>query len=122
MGAPGSPKRTWAENDIFRLLSAGRLSNPEWIQLDGQFKAIVGFARLFRPRYALANLGHPSSSYGVLSGGELAVFSTGTSRECWCPQRERARTSAIEVQVPARKASDASHANAGNREHVDDAL
>jgi hypothetical protein len=34
-----------------RLLSAGRLSSLEWIQLDGQFKAIVSFARLFRPTY-----------------------------------------------------------------------
>ena len=25
-------------------------------------KAMVGFARLFRPRYAVANLGHPSYS------------------------------------------------------------
>jgi hypothetical protein len=25
-------------------------------------KAMVGFARIFRPRYALANLGHPSYS------------------------------------------------------------
>ena len=29
----GNPD-TWAENDIFRLLSAGRLSSTEWIQLD----------------------------------------------------------------------------------------
>jgi hypothetical protein len=34
-------------------------------------KALVGFARLFRPRYALANLGHPSSSYWVLLGDRL---------------------------------------------------
>jgi hypothetical protein len=35
---------------MFRLLSVGRLSNTEWIQLDGQVKAIVGFAVLFGPR------------------------------------------------------------------------
>jgi hypothetical protein len=28
-------------------------------------KAVVGFARLFRPTYAGANVGHPSYSYGV---------------------------------------------------------
>jgi hypothetical protein len=67
-GAPRSPQRTWAENDIFRTLSVGRLSSTEWIQLDGQFKAIVGFARLIRPTYAEANVGHPSSSYWVLLG------------------------------------------------------
>jgi len=27
-------------------------------------KAMVGFARLIRPTYAEANMGHPSSSYG----------------------------------------------------------
>jgi hypothetical protein len=28
----------------------------------GLLKAIMGFARLFRPTYALANVGHPSCS------------------------------------------------------------
>jgi hypothetical protein len=31
-------------------------------------KAMVGFARLIRPTYAEANVGHPSSSYWVLLG------------------------------------------------------
>jgi hypothetical protein len=53
----------WAENDIFQMLSAGALSSSEWIQVDRQFKAIVRASpRLIRPRYAQANLGHPSSS------------------------------------------------------------
>jgi hypothetical protein len=34
---------------------------PNGFQLDGQFKAIVGLRPvIFRPRYAEANLGHPS--------------------------------------------------------------
>ena len=32
-------------------------------------KAMMGFARLVRPAYAEANVGHPSSSYWVLLGG-----------------------------------------------------
>jgi hypothetical protein len=46
---------------------------PNGFQLDGQFKAIVGFARLIRPRYALANLGHPSSSYWVRLADRLLL-------------------------------------------------
>ena len=34
-------------------------------------KAIVGFARRFRPTYAEANVGHPSNSYWVLLGHGL---------------------------------------------------
>ena len=33
---------------------------------------MVGFARLIRPTYAEANVGHPSSSYGVLLGTDSA--------------------------------------------------
>ena len=36
---------------------------PNRSSLTRQFEAIVGSARLIRPRYALANLGHPSSFY-----------------------------------------------------------
>jgi len=34
-------------------------------------KAMVGFARRFRPTYAEANVGHPSGSYWVLLGDVL---------------------------------------------------
>ena len=44
MGAPGSPKRTWAKNDIFRLLLADRL----------------------RKSFGGASPARPSSSYEVL--------------------------------------------------------
>jgi hypothetical protein len=37
-----------------------------FLQLIDSQKAMVGFARLIRPTYAEANVGHPSSSYGVL--------------------------------------------------------
>jgi hypothetical protein len=53
-GAPGSPQRTWAENEMFRLLLASI------------GKAVVGFAPRFRPTYAKANVGHPSSPYRVV--------------------------------------------------------
>jgi hypothetical protein len=43
-------------------------------------KAIVGFARLFRPRYALANLGHPSSSLGSGLRRTLPGFSVALGR------------------------------------------
>jgi hypothetical protein len=47
-------------------------SRTERTQLNGQFKTIVGATpHRFRPRYALANLGHPSSSYWVLLGDRL---------------------------------------------------
>jgi hypothetical protein len=60
-GAPRSPQRTWAENDMFRLLLLFDFA-----------KAMVGFAHLIRPTYALANVGHPSSSYWVLLGTDSA--------------------------------------------------
>jgi len=102
-GAPRSPQRTWAENDMFRLL----LLAPPWICWSISQKTmwaspvfpveIVGVgephaafliesrtretiwcrvqeirvARLFRPTYAEANVGHPSSSYWVLLGHRL---------------------------------------------------
>jgi HlyD family secretion protein len=55
-GAPGSPQRTWAENDHFPLLLADRAfdlpsKNDRWAAPSH-----------FRSRYAGANLGHPSSS------------------------------------------------------------
>jgi hypothetical protein len=58
-GAPGSPQRTWAENVFFRMLLPDRLS-------DLKEKTVEGFAHLFRPRYASANLGHPSRGMGLL--------------------------------------------------------
>ncbi len=64
-GAPGSPKRTWAENDIFRLLSVGRLSRTDWIQLDGQLKAFVGL----RPSFsAQVRFGEPGAPVQFLLG------------------------------------------------------
>jgi hypothetical protein len=39
-----------------------------FFQLIDFAKSYGGFARLNRPRYADANLGHPSSSYWVLLG------------------------------------------------------
>jgi hypothetical protein len=98
MGTPGSPKRTWAENDMFRLL----FPSPALDLLVDRVKTVVGFpgfpvefggvvepheafltesltrepvwcrvqeirvARLLRPTYALANVGHPSSFYWAL--------------------------------------------------------
>jgi hypothetical protein len=55
-GNPRSPQRTWAENEMFPLLL---LSLPDL--LVDIAKAMVGFARRFRPTYALANVGHPSN-------------------------------------------------------------
>jgi hypothetical protein len=56
-GAPGSPWRTWAEKD-------GAKPNERFLlraQVHNLLKAIETFH--FRPRYAEANLGHPSGSY-----------------------------------------------------------
>jgi HlyD family secretion protein len=57
-GAPGSPQRTWAEKDGAK--PHDRFSCVSQAQIDDQLKAIE--TDRFRPRYALANLGHPSSS------------------------------------------------------------
>jgi hypothetical protein len=38
----------------------GQMGHPIFVA--GGAKTLVGFARLIRPRYAWANLGHPSSS------------------------------------------------------------
>jgi hypothetical protein len=62
LGGPGSPERTWAEDDVFRLL----FLIPPWGCRSTPQKAMMGFARLFRPTYALANVGHPSRSYPLL--------------------------------------------------------
>ncbi len=48
-GAPGSHQRTWANDDMFRLLFLEGATRSK-------VKMVVGFARLFRPRYAGANL------------------------------------------------------------------
>jgi hypothetical protein len=34
---------------------------------------LLGFARLIRPRYALANLGHPSSSYWAIDTNRMYI-------------------------------------------------
>jgi hypothetical protein len=52
----GWPWRTWADHEIFRMLSL----SEQWISGGIEQKAIVGFAHLFRPTYAKANVGHPS--------------------------------------------------------------
>jgi hypothetical protein len=49
--APVLEIRIVRENEIFRTLSVGGLSSTEWIQLDRQFKAIVGFVLLIWPTY-----------------------------------------------------------------------
>jgi hypothetical protein len=61
-GNPGSPQRTWAENDVFECF----YSIPELFSLEQLFtrmaKAFEGATpRLFRPTYAEANVGHPSN-------------------------------------------------------------
>jgi hypothetical protein len=45
--------------------------SPPWLLQNRTEKAIETYH--FRPRYALANLGHPSSSYWVLLGNWLAL-------------------------------------------------
>jgi hypothetical protein len=57
-GAPGSPKRTWAEKDA-------RSPYDRFCYVDQKIAYETGKAfetYRFRPRYALANLGHPSVS------------------------------------------------------------
>ena len=103
-GAPGSPKRTWAGNDRFRYAFAVRFPKKLWWASPGFPVDLVGVgephaafltesrtcepvwrrvqeirvARLIRPTYAEANVGHPSSSYWVLllrsDGGEASFF------------------------------------------------
>ncbi len=63
-GAPGSPQRTWAEKGFFRMLSANRRSEPGSTHKKSDRGASP---RHFQPRYAEANLGHPSSSIGSLA-------------------------------------------------------
>jgi hypothetical protein len=46
---------------MFRLLFLA----PARDLLADKVKTVVGFARLFRPRYARANLGHPSYPSGL---------------------------------------------------------
>jgi len=48
------------ENEIFRTLSVGGLNSTEWIQLDRQFKAIVGSP--FGPRTVLTQVLSPLSN------------------------------------------------------------
>ena len=60
-GAPRSPQRTWAENDHFPLLLADRA-----FDLHPKSDRWAAPSR-FRPRYAGANLGHPSSSNQILA-------------------------------------------------------
>jgi hypothetical protein len=64
-GAPGSPKRTWADNGFFQCFYSmhqdaslsKRPFRPTWQ------RALEGAApRRFQPMYAGANMGHPSSS------------------------------------------------------------
>jgi hypothetical protein len=67
-GNPGSPKRTWAENDVFRMLS---LHARELLLAPTAFcrraEALEGAApRLSRPMYAAANMGHPSREWASL--------------------------------------------------------
>ena len=61
LGAPCSPQRTWAENDVFECFC----SIPQLFSLEQLFartaKTFEGATpRLFRPTYAEANVGHPS--------------------------------------------------------------
>jgi HlyD family secretion protein len=63
-GAPGSPWRTWAEKDGAkpneRFSLKGKQLSGRRTQMRNLLKAAETFR--FRPRYAKANLGHPSSS------------------------------------------------------------
>jgi HlyD family secretion protein len=65
-GAPGSPWRTWAEkdgakpNERFSFLREGKQLLNRRAQMRNLLKAVEIFH--FRPRYAQANLGHPSCS------------------------------------------------------------
>jgi hypothetical protein len=60
--------RTWAENDVFRILFAS--SATALVALTGfagRVKAVEGAApRLLRPMYARANMGHPSREAGIV--------------------------------------------------------
>jgi HlyD family secretion protein len=68
-GAPGSHQRTWVENDPFRMLLADGQS-----AIAAHNKGNRGASpRLFRPRYAGANLGHPSS-FNWFLGGNFRVL------------------------------------------------
>jgi HlyD family secretion protein len=70
-GAPRSPQRTWAEkdgpepHDRFSYISKGRHFLGQQAQISDLLKAFE--TNHFRPRYAGANLGHPSNSVGFLS-------------------------------------------------------
>jgi hypothetical protein len=59
-----------------QLLQLGSCTSKVFIPLKPTegLNGAPSFARLFRPRYALANLGHPSSSYWVLIWGEPVVL------------------------------------------------
>jgi HlyD family secretion protein len=68
-GAPRSPKRTWAENDEAKPLRRFYLPGRR-AQMRNRLKAVETFH--FRPRYAQANLGHPSiSGRSVSSSGSV---------------------------------------------------
>src|ERR1700689_3530943 len=61
--APAYLGRKWVLRMLFSLLS-NRLFSKRGYCLTTCRKRSMGFARLFRPRYALANLGHPSRTIG----------------------------------------------------------
>ena len=73
-GNPGSPQRTWAENDFFECFcfGSGLLSREPYLEACSEKPSKGLRPHRFRPTYAVANVGHPS---GTLGGGEYAKFS-----------------------------------------------
>jgi hypothetical protein len=83
-GAPRSPQRTWAEKD-------GRSPYDRFYYTDQKIACEIGKAfetYRYRPRYAEANLGHPSYFYRDLlakhptslpAGNTLITFNEGYS-------------------------------------------
>src|SRR6266436_1341135 len=75
-GAPGSPWRTWAEKDGAKphecssLIHTGKQLPGRRAPMRNLLKAVETFH--FRPRYAKANLGHPSSSFTAFTASRAS--------------------------------------------------
>ncbi len=92
-GAPRSPERTWADKD--------RAKPDERFLFRAQMRNLLKAVEIFhfRPRYAQANLGHPSSSsssvkfFGVLLLSVVALLPTA------CSKPEEAAPTEVYVQA-----------------------
>ncbi len=98
-GAPRSPERTWAEKDGAKPLRRFYFPSPR-AQMRNLLKAVETFH--FRPRYAQANLGHPSkasrSSGPVGLVGALLISLTALLPTA-CGKTEEAAPTEVYVQA-----------------------